>query len=233
MSLKATGKSPTSQFLNYPQVPAPRQPPETLSLILCVLSASSQAHVQFAEAGVRGRLWFHVCRTPPAAEAPQIFGCRLKQTLSWKRREEGWSNSKGGKETRTFLLLFLKRTPVKTPHSKLFKFENEIVISCCHYPKSLSAGRTDCRQSSSVLCQKSCLGRRAYLWCVSKVVWGLGFACKKRAIRTKKINKIKTVVHLSTAFVFTFPFHLDSLARQEDMGTSLSFPLIGIELFWF
>lgn len=154
MSLKATGKSPTSQFLNYPQVPASCQPPETLSLVLCVLSASSQAHVQFAEFGVRGRLWFHVCRTPPAAEAPKRFGCRLKQTLSWKRREEGWLNSKGGKEKRTLLLLFLKRAPVKTPHSKLFKFENEIVISCCHYPKSLLAGRTDCRRSLPQFCAK-------------------------------------------------------------------------------
>ena len=145
MSLKATGKSPTSQFLNYPQVPASCQPQETLSLGLCVLSASFQAHIQFAEAGVHGRLWFHVCRTPPAAETPKIFGCRLKQTLSQKRREESWSNSKGGKEERTFFLVFLKRAPVKIPHSKLFKFENEIVISCCRYPNSLSAGGMDCR----------------------------------------------------------------------------------------
>lgn len=61
----------------------------------------------------------------------------------------------------------------------------------------------DCADAEDLfLTQNSCSGPCGPPWCVGRLVSGLVFAGKKRGIRTKMMNKIKMVAHLSTALVF-------------------------------
>ena len=75
---------------------------------------------------------------------------------------------------------------------------------------------------------------RACLRFVSKLVWGLVSACRRR-IRTKMTNKIKMAVRLSTAFVFAFTFHLYALLFHLHFRRTrklVSFPLTDSRIFF-
>lgn len=120
--------------------------------------------------------------------------------------------TKGRKEERAFFLVLLKLAPIKQP-LQIWKWTRNLMLSLFQEffgrqstsPICMTAQMADVLVLS--LMQKSSLGH----WSLSlvcwfgKLVWGLVFACKKRGMRSKLINKIKR--HLSTAFVFNFTLH--------------------------
>lgn len=137
MSLRVSGQTPESQFLNYPKVPAYSTEGNTEIWSVCSLSKVLR-HVSSLQnpSQLNGLVSDFQNPTPHSMlRLPQIFRWRLKRLklTPLEKVEEGgmkkisWT-TKGRKEERAFLLLFLKLAPDKRS-LQIWKWTRNLMLS--------------------------------------------------------------------------------------------------------
>lgn len=138
----------------------------------------------------------HHCALPD--EAPRNSQVEA-ETSAFQRR---WRREEGSQ--RESFLMFLKITPVKTSHSRLFTKENKIEIQPCHYSRAywkMEKVTLMCSivqragTLSRITCSKAVQDSRTCLWCVSNFFgnWRLP---KKVEDQDKISNEINMEVYV-------------------------------------
>lgn len=221
MSLRVSGQTPHIPVPKLPTVPAYSTEGNTEIRSVCSLSKVLRHVSSLQNPSQLNALVSDFQNPTPHSmlRLAQIFRWRLKLTPLEKVEEGGRRNEKDqlnnkGEERGKSILFSASKTSSNQATSSNMKMnqKSHVVIIPRVFWKAehitlicMTAQMADVLVLS--LMQKSSLGH----WSLSlvcqfgKLVWGLVFACKKRGMRSKLINKIKK--HLSTAFVFNFTLH--------------------------